>query len=110
MSGNSESVALNLHYHAEWTSVQAHNDCDAHSPFVAHYTGFHVSASPHRDYNRSQTTVEKIDKLLFLVRLMKTEMIGQVNKLQLLAYSLLLGIGYNLKKPARFIQQKLYVS
>src|SRR6267143_1816036 len=139
MSGNSESVALNLHDHAEWTSVQAHNDCDTHSPFVAHDTGFHVSASPHRDYNRSQTTVEKIDKLLFLVRFMKTEMVGQVNKLQLLAYSLVLAIGYaqknlvanwfasqgrsfaifcrrsggnlyNLKKPARFIQQKLYVS
>jgi hypothetical protein len=85
---------LNLHDHAEWTSVQAHNDCDTHSPFVAHDTGFHVSASPHRDYNRSQTTVEKIDKLLFLVRFMKTEMVGQVNKLQLLAYSLVLGIGY----------------
>jgi hypothetical protein len=155
---------LNLHYHAEWTSVQAHNDCDTHSPFVAHYTGFHVSACTHRDYNRSQTTVEKIDKRLFLVRLVKTEMIGQLNKLELLAYSLVLGIGYaqqnlianwfasrvrsfasfcrlkmlgshakdsaianwrgpgrilyrrsgrnlyNLKKPARFIQQKLYVS
>ena len=94
MSGNSESVALNLHYHAEWTSVQAHNDCDTHSPFVAHYAGFHVSASPRRDYNRSQTAVEKIDKLLFPVRLMKIEMIGQVNKLQLLADSLVLGIGY----------------
>src|SRR5258708_19030374 len=161
MSGNSESVGLNLHYHAEWTSVQAHNDCDTYSPFVAHYTGFHVSACPHRDHNRSQTTVEKIDKLLFPVRLMKTEMIGQVNNLQFLAYSLVLGFGYaqkylvanwsasrvrsfasfcrlkmlgsherlhnrklartyfvpsvgrnlyNLKKPARFIQRKLYVS
>jgi hypothetical protein len=94
MSGNSESAALNLHYHAEWTSVQAHNDRDTHSPFVAHYTGFHVSASPRRDHNRSQTTVEKIDKLLFLVRLMKTEMTGQVNKLQLPADSPVLGIGY----------------
>jgi len=98
MSGNSESVALNLHDHAQWTSVQAHNDRDTDSPFVAHYTGFHVSASPRRDHNRSQTTVEKIDKLLFFVRLMKTEMTGQVNKRQLLAYSLVLGIGYAQKK------------
>jgi len=57
MSGNSESVALNLHYHAEWTSVQAHNDCDTYSPFVAHYTGFHVSPA------RIATTIEAKPRL-----------------------------------------------